>query len=98
MSHNRNEGPDAQRLQYCDFAGWDSEKQFGFVDVKEVTPEKEKQPLKENCSSEKELCDEKAAGTALKETIPSYTLRSVEGGMEIPAGERISIVVSCRAK
>uniref|UniRef100_A0A4W6FMT7 RNA helicase n=1 Tax=Lates calcarifer TaxID=8187 RepID=A0A4W6FMT7_LATCA len=97
-------------LKYCDFAGWDSEEQFSLVTVKRSAPLTQKQPLQENSSesgstldsSEKQVCNAKEIdrenGEVLKENIHSPGVRREETELDIPPGERLSVVVACQAK
>lgn len=61
-------------------------------------------PSQENCSesSEKQISDVKEVDQekdqVLKETMHSTGVQREEGEMDIPPGERVSIVVSCQAK
>ncbi|XP_039987881.1 RNA helicase Mov10l1 [Xiphias gladius] len=106
----QNKGSETRRLKCCDFAGWDSEEQFSLVPVKGSTPLRQKQPLQENTSEsgstlesfEKQVCDAKEGdrenGEVLKENIPSPAVRREERELDIPPGERLSVVVACQAK
>ncbi|XP_070686569.1 RNA helicase Mov10l1 [Pempheris klunzingeri] len=104
----QNKSTDVQRLKSCDFAGWDSKEQFTLVTVKGPTPLRQRQQHlqengleSENCteSLEKQVSDAKEVdlenGELLKETIHSPGVRT---DMDIPPGERLSIVVACQAK
>ena len=102
---NRNKGSETHRLKSCDFAGWDSEKQFSLVTVRGSAPQRQKQPLHVNssgsgstpASTEKQACDakevEKENGDVDKENIHIQ-----ERELDIPPGERLSVVVACQAK
>ncbi|XP_029289248.1 LOW QUALITY PROTEIN: RNA helicase Mov10l1 [Cottoperca gobio] len=106
----QNKGSETHRLKCCDFAGWDSEEQFTLVAVRESSQLRQKQPLQENCSksenpsdsSEKQVCDaeevDKKNGDVLNETIHSPGVRREQRHVDIPPGERLSIVVACQAK
>ncbi|XP_040894189.1 RNA helicase Mov10l1 [Toxotes jaculatrix] len=106
----QNKGSETQRLKCCDFAGWDSEEQFRLVTDKGSTLRRQKQPLQENNSesgpalesSEKQVCDgkevDKENGEVLKENILSPGVRREERELDIPPGERLSVVVACQAK
>ncbi|XP_044049108.1 RNA helicase Mov10l1 [Siniperca chuatsi] len=101
----QNKGSETHRLKCCDFSGWDSKEQFTLVTVKGSTPLRQKrQPLQENCSesSEKQVSDvkevDKENGEVLKETIHLPGVRREEMEVDIPPGERLSIVVACQAK
>lgn len=67
-------------------------------------PKKVQRPSQENCSesSEKQISGAKEVdqekGQVLKETIHSTGVQREEGEMDIPPGERVSIVVACQAK
>ncbi|XP_068595015.1 RNA helicase Mov10l1 [Brachionichthys hirsutus] len=90
----QNEGSVSRRLKCCDFADWDSEKQFTLLRAHESTPTAQRrQPSRENGpgSSGKRLADE-------KEPIRSAGVRREEREVDISPGERISIVVACIAK
>ncbi|KAM7414935.1 hypothetical protein PAMA_019653 [Pampus argenteus] len=108
----QNKGSETQRLKYCDFAGWDSEEQFTLVTVKGTTALTQKQqPLQQSCSvsestrepSEKPSVSDtkevdKENGKVLKEAVQSPALRREETEVDIPPGERLSVVVGCQAK
>ncbi|XP_071350088.1 RNA helicase Mov10l1 isoform X2 [Trachinotus anak] len=106
----QNKGSETHRLKYCDFAGWDSEEQFSLATVKESAPLRQKQPLQENISEsgsmlespEKQVCDakevDKENDEVLKENIHSPGVRREERELDIPPGERLSVVVACQAK
>ena len=96
-------------MKCCDFAGWDSEEQFSLVPIKGSTQLRQKQPLQGNGpesgssleSSDKQVCDveegHKENGQVLKESIHSGVRRE-ERELDIPPGERMSVVVACQAK
>ncbi|KAM3610001.1 uncharacterized protein V6R79_023715 [Siganus canaliculatus] len=99
----QNKGSSAQRLKWCDFAGWDSKEQFSLVADKNPASQRNAQPLQENCpeSSEKQAND----GNILEhdgkvEAEPSHSpgVRRKEREVDIQPGERLSIVVACEAK
>ncbi|KAM8752011.1 RNA helicase Mov10l1 isoform 2-T2 [Acanthopagrus schlegelii] len=93
----QNQGSDTQTLKCCDFAGLDSEEQFTLVSVKGSAPSRQKQQqLQENGSDVKEV--DKDNGKVLKETIHSPGIRREEREVDIPPGERLSVVVACQAK
>uniref|UniRef100_A0A3B4VNL2 RNA helicase n=1 Tax=Seriola dumerili TaxID=41447 RepID=A0A3B4VNL2_SERDU len=106
----QNKGSETHRLKYCNFAGWDSEEQFSLVTVKGSTQLRQKQPLQVNSSEsgstlesfEKQVCDakevDKENGEVLKENIHSPGVRREERELDIPPGERLSVVVACQAK
>ncbi|GAA6223939.1 RNA helicase Mov10l1 isoform X1 [Lates japonicus] len=106
----QNKGSETHMLKYCDFAGWDSEEQFSLVTVKRSAPLTQKQPLQEKSSesgstldsSEKQVCNakevDKENGEVLKENIHSPGVRREETELDIPPGERLSVVVACQAK
>ncbi|XP_035013123.1 RNA helicase Mov10l1 [Hippoglossus stenolepis] len=101
----QNKGSETHRLKCCDFAGWDSEKQFSLVTVRGSAPQRQKQPLRVNssvsgstpASTEKQACDakevEKENGDVDKENIHIQ-----ERELDIPPGGRLSVVVACQAK
>nr|XP_040019755.1 RNA helicase Mov10l1 [Gasterosteus aculeatus aculeatus] len=106
----QNKGSETHRLKYCDFSGWDSEEQFTLVTVKNSPQGPKEQPLhksyskSEKCSdsSEKQVADakevDKENGEGPKETIHIPGVRRQERGVDISPGERLPIVVACKAK
>ncbi|XP_049929226.1 RNA helicase Mov10l1 [Epinephelus moara] len=107
----QNKSSESHKLKCCDFAGWDSEEQFNLVTVKGPTPlTRTRQPSQENCSesenctesSIKQISDAKETdnenGEVLKETIHPPAVRREEREVDIPPGERLSVVVACQAK
>lgn len=89
-------------MTHCDFAGWDSEEQFTLVSVKGLTSLRQKgQQLQENPvkSSEIQVKDgEKDNGDVQKEAVHSPGLRRQESELDILPGERLPVVVACKAK
>nr|XP_046250224.1 RNA helicase Mov10l1 isoform X2 [Scatophagus argus] len=100
----QNKGSDGQRLKCCDFAGWDSKGQFTLVTLGLTPLRQTQQACQEICSEseEKHVGDakeeDKENDKALKETIHSPDVRREDEEVEIPPGERLSVVVACQAK
>uniref|UniRef100_A0A665X863 RNA helicase n=1 Tax=Echeneis naucrates TaxID=173247 RepID=A0A665X863_ECHNA len=92
----QNKGPDTQKLKYCDFAGWDSQEQFTLVTVKGSTL-RQKQPLQKN-GAESACIIESGEKLISDENSHSSGVRRKERAMDIPPGERLSVVVACQAK
>lgn len=99
---NRNKGSESQRLKYCDFAGWDSEEQFTVVTVS-TSPNQRQKPVHKNLkeSSEKQVGDakevERENGAMQTDTVLPHDARK-EREVEISPGERVSVVIACKAK
>lgn len=82
-------------LKGCEFAGWDSEEQFTVFTVKKSASQSPGQNCsKENCSqsSENQVKDSK------EEPAHQRDVRKEEMEVEISPGERLSVVIACRAK
>ncbi|XP_035498379.2 RNA helicase Mov10l1 isoform X2 [Scophthalmus maximus] len=99
----QNKGSETHRLKRCDFAGWDSKEQFSLVTVKGSTTTRQKQTLRGNGpESGKEVCDakelNKVNGDVVKKNNHSLGVRREERELDIPPGERLSVVVACQAK
>ncbi|XP_037306349.2 RNA helicase Mov10l1 [Pungitius pungitius] len=104
----QNKGSETHRLKYCDFSGWDSEKQFTLVTVKNSAPRQQPLPKSysksENCSdsSEKQAADARAVhkenGEVPEETIHTAGVRRQDRDVDILPGERLPIFVACKAK
>nr|XP_020480456.1 RNA helicase Mov10l1 isoform X3 [Monopterus albus] len=98
----QNKGSEIQRLKCCGFADWDSMEQFTLVTVKGSTPlvKEKRQSGSENCSesSEEQVDENKENGEAVKEKIQSTGVRRVKTELDIPPGERVSVVVACQGK
>ncbi|XP_028286299.1 RNA helicase Mov10l1 [Parambassis ranga] len=95
----QNKGSETHRLHCCDFAGWDTEKQFTIVSISQPSsPSEKQQHWQENCSksSEKPVRDDKEGGERQKgHCAPA---RGVQRESVISPGERLSIVVGCKPK
>ncbi|XP_019933843.2 RNA helicase Mov10l1 isoform X1 [Paralichthys olivaceus] len=97
----QNKGSETHRIKCCEFAGWDSEKQFSLVSVRGYTSQRQKQPLHGNSSEsgspEKQACDakevDKENGDVNKENIHIQ-----ERELDISPGGRLPVVVACQAK
>ncbi|KAF7655693.1 hypothetical protein LDENG_00052500 [Lucifuga dentata] len=106
----QNNGSKIQRLKYCEFACWDSEKQFTLVKVNKPMPQRHQQQcLQEICSesgtaaepSEKQDGAKEVEiddGKAQKETISFPIVRKEESEVDIQPGQRLCIGVGCEGK
>ncbi|XP_023180568.1 RNA helicase Mov10l1 [Xiphophorus maculatus] len=98
----QNNGSESQRLKCCDFAGWDSEEQFTVVTVS-TSPNQRQKPVHKNLkeSSEKQVGDakevERENGAMQTDTVLPHDARK-EREVEISPGERVSVVIACKAK
>ncbi|XP_054912271.1 RNA helicase Mov10l1 [Poeciliopsis prolifica] len=99
----QNNGSESQRLKCCDFAGWDSEEQFTVVTVS-TSPNQRQKPVDKNFpkSSEKQVGDAKDVeienGAMQADTVLPHDAREEEREVEISPGERVSVVIACKAK
>ncbi|XP_029010608.1 RNA helicase Mov10l1 [Betta splendens] len=106
----QNKGSETHKLICCEFAGWDSLEQFMLVAVRGSSSLREKQSLHESDSksdnlsnsSEKQVNHAKDRhqenGKVLKKENLSLGVRKEEREVELPPGQRLSVVVSCQAK
>lgn len=97
----QNKGLEMQTLRCCEFAGWDSEKQFSLVNItglKLVQTKRsttEPAPAPEAGHEETSSAQEKEKEIRVEDVAD---VRRVEGEVEIPPGQRISVTVACSSK
>ncbi|XP_043980050.1 RNA helicase Mov10l1 isoform X2 [Gambusia affinis] len=98
----QNNGSESQRLKCCDFAGWDSGEQFTVVAVS-TSPNQRQKPVHKDFpeSSEKQVGDakevERENGAMQTDTVLPDDVGK-EREVEISPGERVSVVIACKAK
>ncbi|XP_029951705.1 RNA helicase Mov10l1 [Salarias fasciatus] len=97
----QNKGSEVHRLQYCDFAGWDSEEQFALVAVNGAEPPRERKNSSHGngCHPSTTKIEAGDKNTDMKQQAACSTEgRRQQKEVDIPPGERVSIVLSCQAK
>ncbi|XP_014909667.1 RNA helicase Mov10l1 isoform X2 [Poecilia latipinna] len=98
----QNNGSESQTLKCCDFAGWDSAEQFTVVTVS-TAPNQRQKPVHKNFpeSSEEQVGDAKKVkrenGAMQTDADLPHDARK-EREVEISPGERVSVVIACKAK
>ncbi|XP_061679287.1 RNA helicase Mov10l1 isoform X2 [Syngnathoides biaculeatus] len=91
----QNKGSETHHLKCCEFAGWDSEQQFF------LSPRKVGLNQKPGCNSGPGLAEERGSQNEEadgKETKPPFSVRREVREESLPPGERLSVVVGCKAK
>ncbi|XP_007546763.1 RNA helicase Mov10l1 [Poecilia formosa] len=98
----QNNGSESQTLKCCDFAGWDSAEQFTVVTVS-TAPNQRQKPVHKNFpeSSEEQVGDAKKVkrengAMQTDADLPHDARKKRE--VEISPGERVSVVIACKAK
>ncbi|KAM4734595.1 RNA helicase Mov10l1 [Anableps anableps] len=101
----QNKGSESQTLKCCDFAGWDAEEQFTVVTVGRSTSLNQRQQSDYgNCSEslEEQVGDAKEvdreSGAVQTDAVQPHDARKMEREVEISPGERVSVVIACKAK
>ncbi|XP_055011707.1 RNA helicase Mov10l1 [Boleophthalmus pectinirostris] len=101
----QNKGLETQTLKCCEFADWDSEKQFSLVSLNGSKLVQQKTPLQDPNKAPPDTSAEESSTTKegekenredSKELLVG--LRRGEREVEIPPGEKLPIIVACDAK
>ncbi|XP_072290514.1 RNA helicase Mov10l1 [Eucyclogobius newberryi] len=98
----QNKGLETQTLKCCEFANWDSEKQFSLFKIngsslgQQKAPSQEPDPAPPEESSATKEAGKGGNGEDSKGGV--IRLRRAEREVEIPPGQRISIAVACDSK
>ncbi|XP_051553163.1 RNA helicase Mov10l1 [Myxocyprinus asiaticus] len=80
----QNAGSEIHRLKCCEFAGWDSERQFSLSPI---------------CnSSEKRWNSTPASGGFYEDCVETPAVRTLERSLEIEPADRVSVTINCQAK